>query len=184
MGSQYAPCTIESGHGETIKFLRYVKNGDTEVLELEGRCTPGAGPAMHIHHRQDESVTVVNGKIGYQVLGGPEVFAGPGQSVSFPAGVAHRFWNAGEEELRITGHITPPNNVQFFLTAIYASSKANGGTGQPGFFDGAWLMTRYRSEFDMPEIPAFVKRRVFPAVVLLGRLLGKYRKYTGAPAPL
>jgi hypothetical protein len=124
----------------------------------------------------------VRGRMGYQLLGGPEQFAGVGETVLFRAGEAHRFWAAGDEELVARGFVTPPNNVQFFLTEVYASARANGG--RPGFWDGAWLMTRYRSEFDMPEIPTFVKRVMFPVVAAIGTVLGKYRKYSGAPKPV
>jgi hypothetical protein len=36
----------------------------------------------------------------------------------------------------------------------------------------------------MAEIPAPVQRFVFPVVVALGRLLGKYNKYADAPEPV
>ncbi len=45
-------------------------------------------------------------------------------------------------------------------------------------------MRRYRSEFQMSEIPAAVQRFVFPVQVALGRLLGKYKKYADAPEPV
>lgn len=59
------PFTIETKYGEKINFLRM--EGDR--LILEGFCEPMAGPGMHVHLRQDEGVTVVKGKIGYQILG-------------------------------------------------------------------------------------------------------------------
>ena len=36
----------------------------------------------------------------------------------------------------------------------------------------------------MLDIPSAVQRVVFPAQVALGMLLGKYRKYANAPAPV
>ena len=51
-------------------------------------------------------------------------------------------------------------------------------------FDAAWLLDRYRSEFDMLVIPTFVKKMVFPVVLFIGRLLGKFKKFEGAPAPI
>ena len=42
-------------------------------------------------------------------------------------------------------------------------------------------MRRYRSEFRMLESPAAVERFVFPILVAVGTVLGKYRKYAGAP---
>jgi hypothetical protein len=45
-------------------------------------------------------------------------------------------------------------------------------------------MRRFRSEFGMAEIPAPVQRLLFPVLVLVGRLLGRYRKYADAPEPV
>lgn len=36
---------------------------------IEGFCKPKAGPAMHVHYKQDEALTVVKGKMGCQILG-------------------------------------------------------------------------------------------------------------------
>jgi Mannose-6-phosphate isomerase len=52
---------------------------------------------MHVHYQSDESLTVISGRIGYQVPGGEKKFAGPGETVLFKAGTPHKFWNAGTE---------------------------------------------------------------------------------------
>jgi len=36
----------------------------------------------------------------------------------------------------------------------------------------------------MTEVPAVVRRLVFPALVIVGRALGKNRKYADAPEPV
>ena len=137
---------------------------------------------MHIHHYQDEVLTVVEGRIGYQRPGEEPKFGGPGDTVVFPAGEAHRFWNAGDGELRCTGYVEPADNIEFFLGALYDSTKRNGG--RPDLFEIAWLMRRYRSEFSMVEIPPMVQRVVFPILVVIGMLRGKYTRYAKAPAPI
>jgi hypothetical protein len=43
---------------------------------------------------------------------------------------------------------------------------------------------RYRSEYAMLELPAFVRRVVMPIVYLTGRVIGKYAKYREAPQPM
>jgi len=45
-------------------------------------------------------------------------------------------------------------------------------------------MTRYGNEFEMLEIPVVVRRAVIPVVYVLGKVLGKYRKFAGAPEPV
>lgn len=174
------PHTIENGAGEEITFVKLVGDEAGGMLEIENRVHPGAGPPMHVHFLQEESLTVVEGKMGAQVAGQPPIFCGPGETVTFRRGEVHRFWNAGEEVLICKGWAKPAHNLEYFLTEIYRSIKANGGK-KPGAFDGAYLMSKYKTEFEMKEIPAFVKKVIFPIVLLLGKLMGKHRKYDGAP---
>ena len=47
-----------------------------------------------------------------QIAGEPERFAGPGETVTFAAGVEHRFWNAGDDEFVMTGEVYPPHNLE------------------------------------------------------------------------
>ena len=177
------PHTIENGGGETLTFLRRVPGPGGDRLEGENAVKPGAGPPMHVHHLQEESLTVLEGRIGYQRPGEPERFAGPGETVTFKPGDVHRFWNAGESDLRCTGRIEPADNIEYFLTEIFASTKRSGGK-RPDPFDAAFLTRRYRSEFAMVDIPAPVQRFVFPVLVAVGKLLGKYRKYADGPEPV
>ena len=138
---------------------------------------------MHVHFKQTESLTVVKGQIGVQLLGGKEKFYEEGQSITFQPGVAHRFWNAGTDPLICKGWIKPADNVEYFLTEIFKSTKANGGK-EPKKYDGAFLLTKYQSEFDMPEIPTFVKKIIFPITLLLGKLTGKHKKFEDGPKPI
>jgi quercetin dioxygenase-like cupin family protein len=177
------PHTIRNGSGEELTFVRLVPDAGGDYLEVTNRVQPGNGPPMHVHHLQEEGLTVQAGKIGYQIPGEEPKYASAGETVVFAAGVAHRFWNAGEDELRCTGYVKPANNIIYFLEAIYDSTRRNGGQ-RPDPFDAAFLTTRYKSEFEMVEIPAFVRSFVFPVQVVVGRLLGKYKKYADAPEPV
>ena len=82
----------------------------------------------------------------------------------------------------LTGEVFPADNLEYFLTQIYASTAAHGG--RPGAFDGAFLLTRYRSEFAMTAIPLPVRRFVFPVQAFLGRVFGRYGHFADAPAPV
>ena len=178
------PRTIEDGGGSSMTFLGVSTDANgVEQLSVLSRVAPGHGPPAHVHHQQDEEVTVREGRIGWVVGGGPEQFGGPGDTVRFPAGVEHRFWNAGEEDLIAEGTVNPPDNFEWFLTQIYASTKANGGE-RPGLFDSAYLLTRYGSEFAMTDIPKPITKVLFPVVAAVGRLLGRADRFAGAPEPL
>jgi quercetin dioxygenase-like cupin family protein len=176
------PHTIENGAGERITFTLRAGGTAGERLEGENVVKPGAGPPMHVHYLQEEGLTVRQGRLGYQRPGQPPRYAGPGETVMFGAGEPHKFWNAGEGDLLCTGHIEPILGVEYFLTELFASMKRHGGD-RPGLFDIAFLATRYRSEIAVLEIPVAVQRVVFPVIVALGHLLGRYRRYADAPPP-
>lgn len=172
------PHAIESKYGERITFLRM----EGQRLIVENDVDPMCGPPMHVHHIQDECLTVTEGRIGYQILGQEPQFAGPGETVLFKRGVPHRFWNAGDTLLRCKGWIDPAESIVFFLSNMYDAIN-RGENHRPETFDGAYLSWRYRREYDMSEIPGFVKKVIIPATYFVGLLLGKYGKFKDAPKP-
>jgi mannose-6-phosphate isomerase-like protein (cupin superfamily) len=172
------PQTITSP-GEKITFLRtFVKDG-VEILEADIEVQPQAGPPMHTHYRQDESFTILSGTMAYKIPGQEVNYAYPGETVTIKAGIPHKFWNAGNDLLKCKGYVTPPENFVYFLTELYKSINEN--KGRPGMFEGAFLLNRYKSEFGMLEIPAFVQKVIFPVVLFIGNLTGKNKKYSDAP---
>ncbi|GAB3928669.1 cupin domain-containing protein [Larkinella terrae] len=177
------PHTIQNCLGEKLTFLGIETGPEGDKVLVENLVTPQSGPPMHTHFRQDEELTVVSGKLAYQVLGQEPKYAYAGSSVLFKRGVPHRFWNAGEEALICTGWIQPANSIVYYLSAIYAAQNKS-GKAQPEAFDAAYLLTRYAHEYDMVEIPPFVRKVIIPITYLIGRLLGKYKHFADAPLPL
>jgi quercetin dioxygenase-like cupin family protein len=177
------PHTIKNNHGETLVFKELLQEPDGDRLIVENYVTPNSGPPMHTHFLQEEALTVVRGKIGYQVKGQQPQYAGVGETVLFKRGVAHKFWNAGEDELHCSGWVKPANTMVFYLSSIYAAQNKS-GSEQPEKFDGAYLLTRYAAEYDMDEIPTFVKKVILPVTYYIGKLLGKYKHFNDAPEPV
>ena len=177
------PHKIINFHGEELTFESLeIENGVQKVI-VRNRVQPGSGPPFHVHFKQDESLTVIEGRMGYQIYGEEEKFLEKGQTALFRRNEMHRFWNAGEEVLECTGWVKPANSLDYFLTGIYNSmNKAQKPEGDP--FDSAFLITRYRSEYDLLVIPKFVKLVIMPITVVIGKLLGKYKHFADAPEPL
>ncbi|GAB3494055.1 hypothetical protein GCM10027341_09740 [Spirosoma knui] len=174
------PHTIENGHGEKLIFQGVIREPDGDKVYGENFVSPGGGPPMHVHWLQDEGFTVIKGKIGYQIQGQPEQFAGEGDTILFKRGVGHRFWNAGTDTLQCKAWIKPANTIVFFLSSIFAAqTKSN--TTRPELFDTAYLLTRYKSEYDMMEIPKFVRKGIMPVIYRVGKLLNKYEHFKDAP---
>ncbi|MDA0178854.1 cupin domain-containing protein [Solirubrobacter phytolaccae] len=172
------PRTIDNWHGERLTFL----GRDGDRLLCESVVDIGAGPPMHIHHLQTETMRVESGLMGVSVAGEDDRVLRAGEMISFAPGVEHRFWNAGDEPLRLAGEVFPALNFEYFLGAVYESARGHGG--RPGPWDAAFLLTRYRSEFALTAIPAPVRRFVLPIQAFLGRLFGRYERYSDAPDPV
>ncbi len=175
------PIRIENGHGEILIFERLVPTPTGDRLEGRNDVQPGAGPPMHIHFKQEEGLTVVAGRLGYQIKGEAPRYAAVGESVVFAPGVAHRFWAEGDEQLCCTAYIQPADNIVYFLSEVFRSTRENGG--KPNAFEAAYLLHKYRSEFAMLDIPSFVIRIVFPVLRLIGRLTGRFKDLERGPAP-
>ncbi len=182
MTYQY-PHAIVNDTGEKLIFLSVQKEADGDRLLVENFVQPKQGPPMHTHFKQDECLTVLEGKIGYQILGEEPQYATEGATIEFKRGTPHRFWNAGDTVLHCNGWIKPANTIEFYLTAIYDAQKKS-GKKQPAAFDSAYLLTKYKNEYELNELPMFVKKVVMPITYQIGRLLGKYKKFADAPTPL
>ncbi|MGZ8524433.1 MAG: cupin domain-containing protein [Chitinophagaceae bacterium] len=177
------PHTIENCMGEKIIFKALQKEPDGDRLVGENYVAPGQGPLFHTHWLQDESLTVIKGKIGYLVQGQPAKYANAGETVLFQRGVPHRFWNAGQEPLHCKAWIKPANSFVFFISSIFAAQNKS-GKAQPELFDAAYLLKRYSPEYDLAEISQFVKRIIIPIAYYTGKILGKYEHFKNAPEPV
>jgi quercetin dioxygenase-like cupin family protein len=174
------PYTIDNGHGEQMTFTRLVNDPTGDWLEGENVVQPNAGAPMHVHHVQEEGFTILKGTIGVEILGQPVQYYGEGASIVFKAGEAHRFWNAGTVPLHYKGYVKPAYNFEYFITGVFYSTASN-SKPEPQKFEAAWLLTHFRTEFDMLIIPSFVKKFIFPIIVFLGKLQGKDKKFKDAP---
>jgi quercetin dioxygenase-like cupin family protein len=177
------PHVIDNGSGETLTFTELIHEPDGDKVIGENRVLPKSGPPMHVHWLQDEGFTILSGTMGYQVLGEPEQFANAGETFVFKRGVPHKFWNAGEDVLQCRAWVKPAHNIVFFLTSIFAAQRKS-RSKRPSLFDTAYLLRRYRTEFDMLELPVFVKKVVLPVTYFTGKLLGKYNHFKDAPEPI
>lgn len=177
------PHTITTKQGESLTFKSIEMEDGVEKFIAENEVAPGAGPPMHVHFSQAESLTVTEGELSYQLLNEKPVVCKVGETATFEAGIPHKFWNSGTETLKCTGWIKPANNIDYFLTEMYKAMDEGDGE-RPESFASAFLMMRYKSEYDMLEMPGFVKNVIVPITYFIGKLMGKYERFKNAPEPL
>ena len=169
--------------GETLRLGR-VRNADGQtILTIEGTLPPRkSGPPLHVHFHQREEGVVKAGSLGANIGKETVVVPAGGEGI-FPAGVAHKWWNAGDEVLEFNGRVIPAGDLDRFLQAIFAVVNAS-PSGRPSIFYLAHVLWRHRHTQAILAPPRVIQRIVFPVVVSFGRVLGKYRgnSWPGSPA--
>jgi hypothetical protein len=116
------------------------------------------------------------------IVGGTAIKVRAGESCRFPAGVPHRWWNAEDQPVQLKGRIVPVVDLDRFLEAVFAVANA-GQTSRMPLFYIAHVLHRHRRTQRIAVMPRALQLVVFPAVVFVGWLLGKYRgdAWPGAP---
>src|SRR3954454_9109835 len=86
------------------------------VSAAEFLAPPAFGPPVHIHHREDEILQVLEGRVRI-VCGDTDVVAGPGGFAFLPRGVRHAFRVVGSELARMLAIFTPGGLEAMFVDA-------------------------------------------------------------------
>ena len=98
----------------TIKATSAQTNG--AFTQIETTVLPNAGPPPHIHTREDEWFTILEGELRFEV-GGREVIAGAGATLCGPRNIPHSFRNISGETAKMIVTITPGGIETFFEAA-------------------------------------------------------------------
>ena len=174
---------IENRHSGEILRMRRVRDAQGQiVLILDGSLPPQAnGPPMHAHILEHEEVVVKAGTLG-GLVGTEKIIVPAGGTAIFPAGSPHRWWNAGDDLLELSGQVVPSVDLDRYLQAVFAVLNAS-SNGRPSLFHFAHVLWRHRDtqSFSIP-VPA-IQRIVLPVILFIGRILGKYRgsNWPGSP---
>jgi len=160
--------------GERLVLHRARNCQGIEELHLSGTLPAHReGPPLHIHAFEDEQGQVISGTLSAS-LDGKTMTIGPGGSARFPKGSAHRWWNAGDDELVFRGIATPAVDLDRFLHALFEVLNA-GDAGRPPFFYLAHVLYRHRKTQTTLVMPRIFQSVMLPIAVLIGTVVGKYR---------
>lgn len=173
---------LENRHTGEVLELRRVRVDGEPRLELRGTLPPHRpGPPLHVHHFEDEEGVVTAGTLSVE-LDGRRLTAGPGETVRLPRGVPHRWWNDNDQPLAFEGVVRPVVDLDRYLQAVFEVMNS-GAPGRPSLFYLAHVALRHRRNQEI-VVPGPVRAILFPLVVGLGTLLGRYRgtAWPGCPA--
>jgi hypothetical protein len=166
---------LENRHTGEILRMRRVRDSEGQtILALDGSLPPRAdGPPLHIHFDQREEGIVKAGTLGAQVRT-EKIIVPTGGTAVLPAGVVHKWWNAGDDLLELSGRAIPAGDLDRYLQAIFAVLNAS-PSGRPSIFYIAHVALRHRHTRALAMPPRAIQRVVFPLILFVGRVLGKYR---------
>ena len=114
--------------------------------------------------RKHEVIVVKAGTLGAQV-GTEKITVPAGGTAVLPAGVPHRWWNAGDDLLEVSGHAVPAVDLDRFLQALFAVLNAS-SNGRPSIFHFAHVLWRHRNT-QLISVKA-IQRIVLPVLCLSG----------------
>ena len=63
------PITIDNGFGEELTFVGPDVKDGIECMIADNLVQPRSGPPMHVHHKQHEEITILDGYMATQIAG-------------------------------------------------------------------------------------------------------------------
>jgi quercetin dioxygenase-like cupin family protein len=165
--------------GERLVFRQTSRETNGEAVVFETFVKPnGFVAAAHVHPNQEERFQVLHGRVGFRV-GSKEIVAGPGQRLTVPAGTAHKFWNAGDDEAHFVCEVRPALQFEQLIETMFGLA-ADGKTSRKGMPNPLRLAVIAQHHFDdvrLPFPPAWMQRMGLALGAPLGRLLGYEATY-------
>lgn len=174
--------------GERIVVRVGTEDSGGELLAVDGYVRPGgAVVGEHVHPAIEETFEVVSGRVGFRI-DGRESVAQPGERLHVPAGTAHDWWNAGDEEARVSIEIRPGERFEEMALNLFglAQDGKTNSNGMPNPLQAAIFAREFGDVLHFTEPPLVVQRLLFGALGAIARALGyrgSYPKYTDASEP-
>ena len=170
--------------GERITFLATSADTDAEAVVIETVVQPhGFVAAAHVHPSQSERFAVAAGTLGLEV-GRETMTLAEGEVATVAPGTRHRFWNAGEEQVRFVCEIRPALQFESLIETMFALA-ADGKTSRKGMPNPLRLAVIAKAHFDtvrLPFPPAWMQKAGLVVGAPLGRLLGYRATYVSEAA--
>ena len=143
----------------------------------QGGFVPGG---EHVHDHCAEHVELQAGRVAFLIDGAMRTVIA-GEQVTIAPGTWHRWWNAGDGEVRARVRIEPAMRFQEAILVLWGlcADGHTGAEGRPSPLLGALLATRYRDELRFRQPPDAVQRLVFPRLAALARRRGLERTLDG-----
>lgn len=157
---------------DPVHRARYAFQPDGENLVVDCWLEPGGGLPEHLHPRQEERWSVVEGQVRFG-LGDTKRVIGPadGEMVVAP-GIKHSLASVTEQDVHLRCYVVPARDLQAFLEESAAAAREGlfMRGGLPRSLRGARWAARFLDRHGEDVVMTFPPRPVQSAMVaLLGR---------------
>jgi quercetin dioxygenase-like cupin family protein len=178
------PVTGERG---VVRIAPNKSNGYLLVADLYVR-PGGAVTGEHVHPEFTEAFTVVRGQLGAR-RDGTDLELGPGMRLEVAAGVAHDWWNTGNEEARVVVEAQPAERFLLAIRNLFllAQDGKTNAKGIPGPLQAVAFGREFADTIRFTKPPRIVQQVMFgvlgPLAWLAGRR-GSYQHYALRELPI
>jgi quercetin dioxygenase-like cupin family protein len=168
--------------GERAVVLRGDDDGGGQSALVHLAVQPhGAVVGEHVHRGIRERFLVVSGRLGMR-LDGREATLTAGQEAVAEPGVAHDWWNAGDEVADVVVELSPPDpRFEQMIQTLFGLANAGktNAKGMPDPLQLALIATEFADVIRFTKPPAPVQKLAFALLGALGRARGKRGVYPG-----
>ena len=167
-----------TGERVVVRVGTEESGGDLLVADLYVR-PGGAVAGEHVHTRIEEWFTVRKGRVGFR-LDGRESIARHNERLHAPVGIAHDWWNAGEEEeAHIVVEVRPGARFEEMIKNLYglAQDGKTDAKGMPNLLQVALFAREFGDVLWFTKPPRPVQRVLFAALTPVARHLGYRGSY-------
>ena len=112
--------------GDRYRFLAESQQTGGRYALWHADISPGGGPPLHRHSREDEAFYVLDGSVRFESDGVVQI-GGPGTFVNLPIGSVHRFENVGDAFARMLVLVAPAGLETMFRrtgTSVRSENEA------------------------------------------------------------
>jgi quercetin dioxygenase-like cupin family protein len=156
---------------DPVHRARYAFEPDGENLFVDTWIEPGGGLPAHLHPRQEERWSVIEGEVRFQ-LGRTKRVIGPedGEMI-VPPGTKHAIASVSDREAHLRCHVLPARDLRAFLEDSAAAARQGlfmrGGIPKSprGARWAAAFLKRHREDVVMSFPPSFAQSAM---IALLG----------------
>jgi len=167
---------------ERMTFLKTSAETGGDYVLIELRSEPrGFVAAAHVHPTQTETFEVVSGTLGIKA-GGKKSELGPGGVVTVKPRVAHKWWNAGTDELVFRTEVRPALQFESLIETMFglAEDGKTNRKGMPNPLRLAVIANHHFEDVNLPVVPAALQKLALAMGAPLGRALGYAPTYVPA----